>query len=416
MTNRPPDNNPRRTVLKSLALTVAASYSGVGAARVAAAGESAALRPLRVGVLLPAATRSPELAERYLAGLKLALSVPGVQLVSRAVARPAELEAAARDLLTREGVQVLVALGDGLQTTLRALAEQHHTPLIVSELGGLMPRGESGSAFVFSNSLQLWQAQWALGAWSVRHLGRQVQVVTSLLESGYDLPYAFASGVEAAGGTVLHTSFADSFAGQPQSAQVLGRSRELQPDHVHFIASEAASLDFVAAYGRSLHHLHTPLTASGLALGEALRPVGGSRGVRTALTWAADLDSPTNRAFVQAYQRVSGRPADALAALGFETGGWIVQAQTAVQGQHAQTQAWLKAFAAARLHSPRGEITVDAQHRAQAPLYLRLSGIRGGQLVHTLAGQLAAPPAQHRALQALLEAPRTGWLATYLHA
>ncbi|ULH14119.1 ABC transporter substrate-binding protein (plasmid) [Deinococcus sp. KNUC1210] len=416
MSQPPPDKNARRTVLKSLALTVAASYAGVGTARAAQATEHADSGPLKVGVLLPVASRYPELSERYLAGLSLALNVPGVQLLTRLVgSRPADLETAARGLLTSEGVHMLVALGDGLQERLRGLADHHHVPLIVSELGGLMPRGESSSAFVFSNSLQLWQAQWALGAWSARNLGRRVQVVTSLLESGYDLPYAFGAGVESAGGTVLHTSLADSFAGEIQSAEVLSHSRELRPDHLHFIASESQTLDFVAAYGRSLHRL-PPLTASGLALGESLRPVGGSRGIRSALSWAADLDLPVNRRFAQAYQRRTGRAPDALGALGFETGEWTLQALAAVQGHHSRTQAWLQALGSAKFSGPRGDVSVDAHRRAQAPLYLRVSAQQGSAFVHRLAGQLAAPPTHHRALQVLLESPRSGWLGTYLHA
>ncbi|WP_425144860.1 ABC transporter substrate-binding protein [Deinococcus sp.] len=178
-----------------------------------------------------------------------------------------------------------------------------------------------------------------------------------------------------------------------------------------WVADDGAQTDAAGA-GRRL-----AASVSGLALSEALRPVAGSRGLHSALSWACDLDSSENRRFVGAYRRSAGRPADALAALGYETGGWIGAALAAVGGQHAQTGVWLQALGSVRLDSPRGLVTVDARSgQASAPLYLRVSELRGGAHVHRAVAELPAPPPSHRALQALLETPRSGWSQPYLHA
>ncbi|MGY2894900.1 ABC transporter substrate-binding protein [Deinococcus sp. UYEF24] len=406
----------RRTIIKSLAVAVAASVTGAGAVAV-----TAPIGTLRIGVLLPASSVYPELAQRYLNGLKLALGAPSVRATELVVmtvgSRPRDLETAAQALLTQSGVQLLVALGDGAQARLRDLAEHHHVPLIVSELGGLMPRGERKSPLIFGNSLQLWQAEWALGAWSAHQLGRRVQVVTSLMESGYDLPYAFGAGFTAAGGTVLGTSFADNFSGQQETGAALADTAQLRPDHIHLISSDLKTLAFMNAHQQSLSGQFIPISTSGLALAEPLRASVAAANRLSALSWAGDLNSPQNRSFMAAYRRATGQTADAVAALGHETGSWVLSALSAVGGQTERTQAWLQALANAAFHSPRGEIQVNAQsHQALAPVYLRRSNVVAGRLSHQFVSVLKAPPANHPALQALTETPRSGWSTPYLHA
>ncbi|WP_407571654.1 ABC transporter substrate-binding protein [Deinococcus altitudinis] len=412
----------RRAIVKTFAVAVAASLTGAGAARVAGVtAASAPVSALRIGVLLPANSVYPGLARRYLNGLNLALGAPSLRatelVVSSVGSGPCDLEAAAQNLLSQAGAELLIALGDGSQARLRDLAEHHHVPLIVSELGGLMPRGERKSPFVFSNSLQLWQAEWALGTWSAHHLGRRAQVVTSLMESGYDLPYAFGAGFSAAGGTVLGTSFADNFSREQETIAALADTRQLRPDHIHLISTGALSAAFISVHQRTLSGQLIPVSTSGLALAEPFRTGGVGAGHHSALSWVSDLNTAQNRSFTAAYQRVSGQAADAVAALGHETGSWLLSALSAVGGQTERTQAWLQALANASFHSPRGEIQVDAQsHQAQAPIYLRRSEVLAGRVNHRFVTALKAPPAGHPALQVLTETPRTGWSTPYLHA
>jgi len=411
MSERPPDLHRRRTLLKSLAVAAALPWTGQGAAQRAARP----LPALVTGVLLPARSAVPELAQRYLSGLQLGLGPAAAQvagsrptelLIRFAGSRPAEWEAAARDLLSA-GAQVLVALGDGLQARLGPLAEQHHTPLIVSELGSLMPRGERHSPFVFGHSLQLWQAEWALGVWSAQRRER-VQVLTSLLESGYDLPYAYASGVASAGGSLIETSVADDFSGAHDFPAALARIRQLQPDHLHIVASQSGFLELVRAARRELGG-PAALSTAGLALTAG----AGVTGSRSALSWTAELDSPLNRQFVAAYQRRTHQSADALAVLGYEAATWLLQALNTVgTSPSEQLQPWLSALAQARFQSPRGEVWADQDRSLQAPIYLRQSLPGGARVL----GVLPAPPRRHPALQALLEHPRSGWSQVYLHA
>ncbi|GGM19982.1 ABC transporter substrate-binding protein [Deinococcus aerophilus] len=408
-----PDLN-RRTVLKSLALAAATCSPGLAAQAVRAAPA----RPApRVGVL-PARSVYPGLGQRYLAGLTLSLGAPGVaqtEVVVRHVGpQAAALEAAARELLA-EGVHLLISLGDGSAAALAALAERHHVPLLVSELGSLMPRGETGSPFVFCNSLQLWQSEWALGHWTARHLGNRVQVVTTLLESGYDLPYAFASGVADGGGTVVATSFADNFGGGHETDPVLASVRALGPEHVHLIASGPQPAAFIAAYQRHFLLPRPALSLSGLAVSGPRPAAAGAAGRHSALSWASGLDLPLNRLFTSSYRRLHSQAPDAVAALGYETGRWLLQALDAVGGQVTQTQAWLQAFAHARFDSPRGTVWADPQtRRVQAPIYLRRSAVKGRAVSQQVVQVLSAPPLQHRALQALLDMPRSGWSMPYL--
>ena len=78
MKDRQPDASTRRTVVKSLAVAFAATLTGAGAERVAALAPPPPVA-FRIGVLLPGDSVYPKLAERYLGGLKLALTAPSLR-------------------------------------------------------------------------------------------------------------------------------------------------------------------------------------------------------------------------------------------------------------------------------------------------------------------------------------------------
>ncbi|WP_027891000.1 hypothetical protein [Calidithermus chliarophilus] len=325
---------------------------GLGAG-ASAFGLAQQARPkLRVGVLAPAGAKGFRAALERSGG-------EGVEWLHRAIgATPRSAVREARELL-EAGVSALVALGDGLEEALRPLAEEHAAVLILSEVGVLMPRRVAPGVFVFRNSLRQWQAEWAMGAWSAAHRGPTAVVVTGLLEAGYDLPYAFRSGFEAAGGRVLATLVSDAATGKHDFASALAQVRSLGPATVHLIGSSREGLEFAQ---------HCPnVTVSGFSLGALPSALQGAYGATTA----------------------PGQ--DGLEALGQRAG------------------AWLKA-AAVRAGS-RGLLAALRETARTDPIFL--SRVQGGERVKL--EQLAEPPAHHPALLSLAAHPRSGWTNLYPH-
>lgn len=392
----------RRSVLKGLTGLAAGSLAGSAlAAPLAPVARAAA--PLVLGVLLPghgAAATSLHFRQ----GLTLALSagqnsasVSQVRVLDAQLGhRPSEIPDAAL-ALTAQGAGALVALGDGMAGLLAPLAEARRVPLIAAEVGVHMPRGEARQQYVYRASLNHWQAQWAHGAALARTAGH-VHLLMSSLEAGYDLPYAFSAGFQAAGGRTLSSSFLDTAAAGLDLQGALGRIRDERPDAVHLLASGEGADAFARAYSSLALR---PALSSG-----SLTPVAGTA---HAASWHAGLRHPASAAFEQAYRREYRAAPDALAALGHETGQWLLQALGTAHG--ASGAGWTAGLSATGFSGARGAVTVDASaHSTSAGLLLSTPGALG-----TPPQALTPPPARHPALGALLHAPRSGWLSPYLH-
>jgi hypothetical protein len=210
---------------------------GLGAALPSVA-VAAAPRKLRVLVLAP---------QKFSSAFLSALAHPSFEMrFVEAGATTISAAKAAAQVLESQTFDVLVSLGDGFAESLRPVLEQHSLPTICNEFGAKIAPLES-SAFIAVNSLNLWQSEWALGA----HVGAQRKhnigrgntavLLCSLIEAGYDLPFAFRSGFESAGGQLLGTLFLES----DNQAAMLEQIKTLRPAHLHVIASDMNNLEWL---------------------------------------------------------------------------------------------------------------------------------------------------------------------------
>ncbi len=320
---------------------------GLGASGIGLARE---VRPkLRVGVLA-----SPG-AKGFLAALEGAGGGRVEFLRGGLGTTPGSAMREASGLLASK-VAVLVVLGDGLEDTLRPLAERYAVPVLLSEVGVLMPRGVSSSPFILKNSLRQWQAEWALGAWSAERRGRTAVVVTGLLEAGYDLPYAFRAGFEAGGGQVLATLVSDGSTGKHDFRAVVAQIRDLNPATVHLVGSSREGLELARYYPN--------LSVSGFSVGQ-LPP-----------------------ALTGAFCATTAPAGDGLETL----------------GRWAAT--WLKA-----VEEPDSRGLLLALHEAVRTEPIYLSRVQGS--VRVKLALLPEPPAYHPALLRLAAHPRSGWTNLY---
>jgi hypothetical protein len=240
------------------------------------------LQALGVGAVVPATSfaatpghlRVLALAPQKFSSVFLgALQAPNleVQFVEAGATSHSATQAAAA-VLKHQRFDVLVSLGDGFAESLRPILEQHSLPAICNEFGAKVSPLEQ-SAFITINSLNLWQAEWALGthvAGQRKHnigRGNTALVLCSLREAGYDLPFAFRSGFESAGGQVLGTLFLEP----NNQATLLEQIKTLRPAHLHVIASDMTDLGW-------LRSARLPLSASALTPLDATTAFSSQRG------------------------------------------------------------------------------------------------------------------------------------------
>jgi hypothetical protein len=223
------------------------------------------LQALGVGAAIPALGIAAQAAQHKLRVLALTPKVLSSQFL-RGLTQNQNLEvqyldagmtitSAARALtqtLEHKTFDVLVSLGDGYSDVLRPILEQHALPAICNEFGAKIPQHLETSAFILSNSLKLWQSEWALGVHAAQQRkanigrGNTAVMVCTLREAGYDLPFAFQNGFESAGGTILETIILDA-SGKTDFNAALEQIRVLKPAHLHVIASDATNLEMLRA-------------------------------------------------------------------------------------------------------------------------------------------------------------------------
>jgi hypothetical protein len=223
------------------------------------------LQALGVGAAIPALGIAAQAAQHKLRVLALTPKVLSSQFL-RGLTQNQNLEvqyldagmtitSAARALtqtLEHKTFDVLVSLGDGYSDVLRPILEQHALPAICNEFGAKIPQHLETSAFILSNSLKLWQSEWALGVHTAQQRkanigrGNTAVMVCTLREAGYDLPFAFQNGFESAGGTILETIILDA-SGKTDFNAALEQIRVLKPAHLHVIASDATNLEMLRA-------------------------------------------------------------------------------------------------------------------------------------------------------------------------
>jgi hypothetical protein len=327
---------------------------GVGAA-IPAIGITAQAAPHKLRVL---ALAPKVFSSQFLSGLTQNPNLE-IQFVDAGITTTSAARAAAQ-ILEHKTFDVLVSLGDGYADELRPILEQHALPAICNEFGAKIPAHLETSPFIISNSLKLWQSEWALGT----HVAGQRKaniarsntavIVCTMREAGYDLPFAFRSGFESASGTILETIVSEDW------AAVLEQIKVLKPAHLHIIASDATNLEM-------LRSARVPISVSALTK-------------------------------LQATTAFSSFNQDMVLQLGQESAALLEQAA------NADNLNFLKALRSAKIQTARGVLEFN-RNQNQNTLYLEKNGVRR---------KLEPVSEMHPRLNALRGGIRSGFTNTYM--
>ena len=410
----------RREFIQTAGLGVIASAAVPATEPLAALGcQSGALRDqaLKVGVLVPTSRIYPLLGEHFRAGIKTYLLKANRSLNLQFYdADPNMILTATQKLVVEDRVDLVVALiGANLADRLRPIFDEAHIPLIVADIGANAIRPDERSPYVVYNSLDLWQANWAMAAQAVGQFGHNVVTAASFYESGYDALYAVQLGVESAGGKVVDTLITHT---APQSSGIeaaLAAIRAAHPDSVFAHYSGQESVEFLDAYLTSGLSGDIPLVTSGFALHDhALTALGNELvGVQSGLSWSNSLPYETNTQFTAAFRDFSGYSADALAVLGYDTAHLIDHAAGAAGSFNPDRM--MQALNAAQIDSPRGLLTLNPATRSfGSPIYQREVRPQGLALANVAVAALDGVSAQEAWAKLPETSIRSGWLNPYL--
>lgn len=323
---------------------------------------------MRIGLLLPRSTDYPALGFDLLDGIKGFMShagFTGVTYTSENIGYgedTASNYAKAEKLILDGGVDMILAYCDANNAhPLYDLANITRKPFVFVDPGMRLPQELPGE-YVYHISLQGTHACQLAGKMAGDN-GRKVLMATSFYDGGYDGPYVYSLGLDAAGGAICgnyvsgykvkefsieqYLSLVDTSGAQSVAACFSSYLAALFFQSLKTTDKKATALPFYCA----------PFMAEEQLLAQIDYPGGTFHAV---VPWALDIDNEAQHKFTASINSISRKNANVFHLLGWEAGA--VALRIASHGLHS-----LNDFS---YESPRGKVVIHAEtHYTYAPLY-----------------------------------------------
>ena len=322
---------------------------------------------VKVGVLLPQSAEHPHYPGSFLNGLRSGIDQHSsikknkIELIIEPVnfGTPYAVKEKTQKLISENNVDLVVGvLNSEVASYVGSIFKNAKLPVIIANTGESYLINESKqNDFLFFNSLNLFQAAYHSGKYSVEKFGQKVAIITSLYDGGYDALFTFRQGVEAAGGTISETYLT----GQNEPDFISGTLDKLKqspPDCIYLFMHGNESDEMI----RNLHFskLNIPIVTTAFSteehrlvnLGEA------AENIISISSWNKKLDSKVNKDFVDQYLKNYRKNPDLFSVLGYETGQLIYNSLSRCAGDFSGEQI-SKSLKTCAIESPRGKIRIN---------------------------------------------------------
>jgi len=269
----------------------------------------------------------------------------------------------AQELVTNDRVNVLAGftLTPGALAT-APVATQAKTPMIVM-LGAtaIIP---DRSPFIVRTSLSVPQVAQPYAEYIAKEGAKTMITLVSDYGPGIDYEGLVSAGFEAAGGKVLQKLRVPL--ASPEFAPFLQRVVDAKPDALFiFVPSGGVGISLMNQLReRGVAQAGIKIYAEGSMLDDdSLNSMGDvALGTVTSHTYSAAHDSATNKAFVEAFRKASGRRPNIVAAYGYDGMHLIYEALKKTNGA-VDGEKLVEAMKNMEWESPRGPVKVDPETR-----------------------------------------------------
>lgn len=337
----------------------------------------AAAETVKVGLILPYSGGAADFAQQIERGMALyqkrnpsAFGGHTVELIKRDTKGPGAdtAKTVAQELLTRDGASMLAGFVFSPQAIAVApLASQAKAPMIVMNAAtSWIP---SLSPYIARVSFTMWQAGSLMGDYAADKLACKTAVVGYTdYPPGKDSLEAFQSRYEAKGGKLIEAVPMGGPQEVPDFTPFLQRIADAKPNCLYaFVPSGNHLSALVKTYANlGMREAGIRLIGPGELVQDTMLPSldKAAAGLVTAFHYAADYDTPANRAFVAAWKEEYGANAvpDFMAVAGWDGMALIAHVVKALDGKIDGDKA-MQAIRGWSFASPRGRIEIDAETR-----------------------------------------------------
>jgi branched-chain amino acid transport system substrate-binding protein len=351
---------------------------------------------VRIGLLIPQSGVYAPLGTDIDRGFRLYLDEHAGRLGGRAVSIVTADEGSGPDTGVPAGQKLIqlsqVAMTVGVVNSATALGlvgmyNEAKVPLIIANAGADALTGAKASAYVWRTSFSNGDVGASMGAYVAHRVtGASVYLIAPDYAAGHEQINGFRAAFVAAGGHVAGADF-PPFGTTANYQPYLARIQQSGAAAVFAFFSGAEAVTFVKQYKEFGLADRIPLYGTGyLTEGSVLRAEGDAAlGIQTGLNYSTELDTPTNKGFVAAYQARYGVPPTVFAVAGYDTAQALDRALPGATSG-ADVVAGLSRIGV--IDSPRGPWHFSATHNPVQQYYLREVQAKGGVAVNAIVANL----------------------------
>jgi len=300
---------------------------------------------------------------------------------------PARARQLAQDLVVRDGV---VAMG-GHELTPNVLAvtdviNQAKVPFVVFNTG--TGNVTDQSPFFVRIGFTQWADYYPLGKWAAAQGYKRCVAVAADFAPGHDAIAGASKGFVDDGGEIIDEILIPVDA--TDFSPYLQRIRDASPEcALSFIPYGPSAVSFVKAYvDRGLLRAGIKLLNQQEVSEPDLPAMGdGTVGIESAMPYAPYLDTPENKAFVDAFKAKYGRMPTAIHLLGYDGMRVMFEMIKATDGKR-DGEKMMEAIKGFSWQSPRGPVTIEPDTRELTQnIYIRQvvkeDGVLFNKVIHT---------------------------------
>ena len=359
---------------------------------VASMGPALAQEPIRIGFLTvrtgPLAAGGKQMEQ----GIQLFLKERNNTLAGRKVeliiadtgGNPAGAKTKTQELVERDKVHVII----GPLAAFEALAIDEYiratrTPTVSCSAAAEDLTQRKPNPFFVRSAASSGQPNHALGEYAAKDLGyKRVAILADDFAYGHETAAAFQRVFEDNGGRVVQRIFT------PLNAPDYGSYiAQIKPDVDAVYAGFAGANGFRFLRQYKEYGVKKPVLGSMTTADEGIMKQMGDEaiGVVTGGWYAAGIDTPQNRRFVEAVNRDYGADPGYYTLGAYSAGVLVEAALKAVKGRVEDKDAFMKALRnPGTVHDPRGAWHLDEYGNPVMPIYIRRVERKSGKLVNTV--------------------------------
>jgi branched-chain amino acid transport system substrate-binding protein len=360
----------------------------VSALACSAAAAASAQDAVKIGFILPMTGQQQSTGKQEAAAIKLYMAQHGdtvagkkVELIIRDdAAVPDNTKRIAQELIVNEKVNFLGGFGvTPAALSVAPLSAESKTPEIVTAAGTSIITEKS--PYIARTSFTLAQSAVPMADWASDNGIKKVVTMISDYGPGIDAEKSFSAEFKKKGGEIVE---AVRFPlASPDFAPFLQRAADQKPDAIFVFVPSGQGGTFVKQFTeRGLDKAGIKIIGPGDVVDDDLLNGMGDAvlGTVTAHIYSADHDTPTNKAFVEAFEKANNMRPNFMAVSGYD-GMHLMYEALKKAGGKTDGDSLIEAIKGMAWESPRGPVSIDPQTRDIIQnVYIRKVEKKNGQL------------------------------------